>query len=253
MEKILVDNGQKFDFGKTSKEYGKYRDIYPEELFDRLYKIGVGKENTNWLDLGTGTGVIPRGMAKYGANIIATDVSENQINEAINLSKQIDNIKYEAVSAEDIKYPENSFDVITACQCFWYFDPEVIVPKIKSMIKPGGIFLKIYMGYMKEEQITQDSNALVKSINGSWGGASASIKDLTTHYFDDPQMESMIVEIPFTRETWHGRMMASRGVMASMDKDKIEKFDREHMQMLKEKYPEEFTVKHKIFITYYYL
>lgn len=77
------------------------------------------------MDLGTGTGVIPRGMAKYGANIIATDISENQIKEAINLSKKIDNIKYEAVSAEDINYPENSFDVITACQCFWYFNPEI--------------------------------------------------------------------------------------------------------------------------------
>lgn len=253
MEKILVDNGQKFDFGKTSKEYGKYRDIYPLELFERLHELGVGKKDTNWLDLGTGTGVIPRGMAKYGANIIATDISENQIEEATSLSEGMGNIKYEAVSAEDINYPESSFDVITACQCFWYFDPEVIVPKIKSMIKPGGIFLKIYMGYMKEEQITQDSNALVKAINGSWGGASASIKDLTTHYFDEPQMESMIVELPFTRETWHGRMMASRGVMASMDKEKIEQFDREHMQMLTEKYPAEFTVKHKIFITYYYL
>lgn len=32
--------------------------------------------------MGTGTGVIPRGMAQYGANIIATDISHNQINEA---------------------------------------------------------------------------------------------------------------------------------------------------------------------------
>ena len=38
MEKIIVDDGQKFDFGKTSKEYGKYRDIYPKEFFDKLYR-----------------------------------------------------------------------------------------------------------------------------------------------------------------------------------------------------------------------
>lgn len=252
MEKIIVDNGQKFDFGKTSKEYGKYRDIYPEELFERLHEIGVGKENTNWLDLGTGTGVIPRGMAKYGANIIATDISENQIKEAIELSKGIDNIKYEAVSAENIDYPENSFDVVTACQCFWYFEPEVIVPKIKSMVKPGGIFLKIYMSYLKGDPIASESWAMVKSINYKWEGGSG-VKDLTTHYFDNPQMESIVVELPFTRETWHGRMMASRGVMASMDNEMLEQFDREHMQILTEKYPEEFTVKHKIFITYYYL
>ena len=44
--------------------------------------------------MGTGTGVIPRGMAQYGANIIATDISHNQINEAIELSKGMENIKY---------------------------------------------------------------------------------------------------------------------------------------------------------------
>ena len=40
MLKNIIDEGQKFDFGKTSKFYAKHRDIYPEELFDRLHKIG---------------------------------------------------------------------------------------------------------------------------------------------------------------------------------------------------------------------
>ena len=113
--------------------------------------------------------------------------------------------------------------------------------------------MKVYMSYMKEEPITQDSNSLVKKINGSWSGASASIKDLTTHYFDAPHMETLVVELPFTRESWHGRMMASRGVVASMDEKEIEQFNREHREMLEKKYPERFTVKHKIFLTWYYM
>ena len=125
------------------------------------------------------------------------------------------------------------------------------ISKSSATLKPGGMFLKVYMGYMKEETITQDSNSLVKKINSSWNGASASVKDLTTHYFDEAQMETMIVELPFTRETWHGRMMASRGVMASMNEEQIALFDREHRKMLEEKYPEEFTIKHKIFLTWY--
>lgn len=67
------------------------------------------------------------------------------------------------------------------------------MPKIQSWLKPGGIFLKVYMSYMREEAITADSNGLVKSINGSWNGASASIKDLKTHYFDNPQMDTIIL------------------------------------------------------------
>ena len=74
-----------------------------------------------------------------------------------------------------------------------------------------------------------------------------SIKDLTTHYFDNPEMATMIVDLPFTRESWHGRMLASRGVMASMNKDQILQFEKEHWKMLTKKYPEQFSVKHKIF------
>ena len=253
MEKITVDDGKAFDFGKTSKAYAKYRDIYPEEVFEKLHEIGVGVQGSRWLDLGTGTGVIPRGLAKHGADIVATDISEQQITEAIALSKDYSNIKYEVLAAEDISYPEHSFDAVTACQCFWYFDPNTVVPVIKSLLKPGGVFLKLYMSYLKEESIAQDSNSIVKRINGNWKGASPALQDLITHYFEDPHTETMLVDIPFTRESWHGRMMASRGVMASMNADQLAQFDAEHRKMLEEKYPERFTVRHKVFFTWYYM
>ncbi len=51
MEKITVDEGKAFDFGKTSKAYAKYRDIYPEEVFSKLHEIGVGVQGSRWLDL----------------------------------------------------------------------------------------------------------------------------------------------------------------------------------------------------------
>lgn len=111
---------------------------------------------------------------------------------------------------------EEKFDVITACQCFWYFDPNVIVPKIKALLKQDGFFLKLYMTYdAKTNEIGNHSWAMVKRINTNWVGSSA-IKDLKTHYFEEPQMETMVIDIPFTRESWQGRMLASRGVMASM-------------------------------------
>ena len=173
------------------------------------------------------------------------------INEAIELSKGMENIKYKVIAAEDIDYEENTFDAITACQCFWYFDSKIVVPKIKRILSHGGIFLKVYMSYMKEEDITQDSNEIVKQINNSWEGASPSIQYLKTHYFENPQMDTIIVDIPVTRESWHGRMLASRGVMAAMNEKQISEFGKRHMDMLCKKYPKQFTVKHKVFLTWY--
>ena len=75
------------------------------------------------LDIGTGTGVIPRNMLRFGAKWTGTDISPEQIEQAKLLSQGTD-IKYYVSASEELSFPDNSFDVITACQCFWYFDHE---------------------------------------------------------------------------------------------------------------------------------
>jgi len=89
------------------------------------------------LDVGTGTGVLPRNMYRYGAKWTAADISENQIKQAKILSKGMD-IDFHVMSVEDINFSDNSFDVITAYQCFWYFDHEAVMPKFYRMLKQGG-------------------------------------------------------------------------------------------------------------------
>lgn len=252
MQNKTIDRGQSFDFGKTSSAYAKYRDIYPKELYHRLSALGVGREGSVWLDLGTGTGVIPRGLAENGASIIGADISAEQIEQAKKLSAGCENITYMACPAEDLVFPDDHFDTITACQCFWYFDPKIIVEKIRKMIKPNGLFLKVYMGWLKDDPIARESQALVKRLNPNWAAGSPSVQDLRTHYFDAPHMESFTADLPFTRESWHGRITACRGVLASMDEATFMRFEDEHLKMLG-KLPESFTVAHKVFLTYYYI
>lgn len=31
-----IDNGKELDWGKTSKDYAKYRDIYPQIFYDKI-------------------------------------------------------------------------------------------------------------------------------------------------------------------------------------------------------------------------
>lgn len=53
-----IDHGRAFDWGKTSEDYAKYRDIYPKEFYAKLAELSLGVKGQNVLDLGTGTGVI---------------------------------------------------------------------------------------------------------------------------------------------------------------------------------------------------
>ena len=156
-----IDHGKAFDWGKVSKDYGKYRDIYPEEFYKRIVDLGLCTKGQIVLDLGTGTGVIPRNMHKYGARFIGTDISENQIAEAVELSKGM-NIEYLVSSAEEIDFPNETFDVVTACQCFMYFDKKIILPKIHNILKDKGHFLILFMAWLPlESEIASKSEELV--------------------------------------------------------------------------------------------
>lgn len=62
-----IDSGKSFDWGRTSDDYAKYRDIYPKEFYENIIHRNLCISGQNVLDLGTGTGVLPRNMYQYGA------------------------------------------------------------------------------------------------------------------------------------------------------------------------------------------
>ena len=77
-----IDSGRSFDFGKTAQAYSLYRDIYPDELYNKLRERGVAADGTSWLDLGTGTGVLPSNLYNPKARITGVDISQEQISFA---------------------------------------------------------------------------------------------------------------------------------------------------------------------------
>ena len=56
--------------------------------------------------------------------------------------------------------------------------------------------------------------------------------------------EEYLLDVPFTRESWNGRMKACRGIGASLPPEQIARWEQEHRKMLAELAPEHFTVRH---------
>ena len=104
-----IDAGKAFDWGRTSEYYAKYRDIYPEEFYRKAADRGLCIKGQKVLDLGTGTGVLPRNMYKYGAEWIGTDISPEQIEQAERLAREAGmDIGFKTVSAENLDFPAGS-------------------------------------------------------------------------------------------------------------------------------------------------
>ncbi len=246
-----IDHGKGFDWGRTSLEYAMFRDIYPDEFYERIYHRGLGRKGQNCLDLGTGTGVIPRNMYRYGANWTGVDLEENQIKEARRLAAENRmDICFLVAPAEETGLPDGCYDFITAAQCFWYFDRERIFKEIHRLLKPAGRFLLLTMGWLPfGSEIAMETEKLVLRHNPHWTGAGM------TRCEPQPPLESgelfccvdavgYVIDVPFTRESWHGRIIACRGVGASsLPTEEIEAFKREHWAYM-ETLPEQFQIPH---------
>lgn len=246
-----IDNGRAFDWGQTSRDYAKYRDIYPDAFYNRIIELGLCASGQTVLDLGTGTGVLPRNMYKYGAHFIGADISENQIEEAKRITHENNmNIEYIVSSAESIDFPDGYFDVVTACQCFMYFDKSVVLPKIHKMLKDCGHFCILFMAWLPDEsEIADYSEKLVKKYNPAWTGGgmkryTPGTPEWSKKLYTVDNAITYDLDVSFTRESWHGRMKACRGMGASLlSEETIKAFEREHVDYLRG-VPDTFVIKH---------
>lgn len=235
-----IDHGKSFDWGLASKDYAKYRDIYPDAFYQKIAELDLCIQGQSVLDLGTGTGVLPRNMAKFGAKFTGADISENQIIEAKRLSDESGlDIDFIVSSAEDIDFPDMTFDVVTACQCFMYFDKAVALPKINKILKRNGHFVVLFMAWLPyESEIAKTSEDLVLKFNSNWTGGgmqryTIGTPDWIGEFFEVENEITYDLPVTFTRESWHGRMKACRGIGASsLSAEDIARWEVEHKEYL---------------------
>jgi ubiquinone/menaquinone biosynthesis C-methylase UbiE len=239
IQKNDIDGGKAFDWGRTSSDYAKFRDIYPPLFFDKVAERGLCVKGQRVLDIGTGTGVVPRNMYHYGAEWTGADISENQIAQAKMLAQSSGmNIDFVVSATEKLDFPDETFDVITACQCFFYFDYDVVIPKLARLLKKGGRLVILFMAWLPDEdKIAGESERLVLRYNPKWTGGGYTrqpvfVPEIAKEYFDIEHAEDYDLMVQFTRESWNGRMKACRGVGASLSEEEISAWEHEHMEML---------------------
>lgn len=151
------------------------------------------------------------------------------------------------------RLPEIMRNTVT-CQCFMYIDKDKVLPKIHRLLKKDGHFCVLFMAWLPEESvIAKTSEELVLKYNSSWSGGHMTRYPLNTpswcgSLFEPVHMLTFDLPVTFTRESWHGRMKACRGIGASsLDKKEIASWEKEHIAYL-QTVPEVFDVLHYVSI-----
>jgi SAM-dependent methyltransferase len=123
----------KDNFSKQAAVYAQFRPTYPPELFN--YIVSFVKEKNEAWDCGTGNGQSAKELSKYFTKVIATDISQKQIDN----SHKEENIFYSIAPAEQTTIADNSIDLVTVSQALHWFKFDQFYKEVKRVGKPGGI------------------------------------------------------------------------------------------------------------------
>jgi SAM-dependent methyltransferase len=185
--------------------------------------------------------------------VFGIDVSDEQIAMAETAAQRESlDVDFSVAGAEALPFGESSMEVVTANQCWIYFDLDRTIPEVCRVLAPDGVLVVSHFSFLPRlDPIVAASEALVLKHNPDWAGAdwdgylpaeprwSRASLSLTGFFTYDEA-------IPFTRESWRGRMRALRGIAASLTPEQVAQFDQEHNAMLEDMADETFTILHRI-------
>ena len=253
--KVPVSN---VDFGRTADDYLMHRAGFPESLFQRLKLSGLGAATPYVVDLGTGTGTLGRGFAKQGCRVTGVDPAATMLDAARTIDVPLGlATKYLVGTAEETTLPDHSFDLVTAGQCWHWFDAEKASSEIIRLLKPDGILLVAYYDWIPlTGNVVRRTEKLIEQHNPAWSGGNGTgihpglFRDLGEAGFTGIESFTYDEAAIYDHLAWRGRIRASAGIAATLDERAVQAFDTELADLLSEHFPTEpMKVPHRVFAT----
>ena len=243
------------NFGQTASDYGRWRAGFPAHFFKRLFAEGWVMPENRVLDLGTGTGTIARGLALRGCRVTGIDSEQHLLTEAARLDREAaTGVTYVQGRAEATGLPEASFDLVTAGQCWHWFDRAATVAEVARVLAPSGRLVIAHFDWLPmRDNVVAMTERLVERYNPDWHLGNTSglyppwLTDAAEGGFEALETFSFDVQVAYTHEAWRGRIRASAGIGASLPAESVALFDAHLEDELKRHWPDEpLLVPHRV-------
>jgi SAM-dependent methyltransferase len=158
------------NFRLTATDYAKHRAGFPDAFFERVFNEGIIRTDDILIDLGTGTGTLARGFAERGCKVTGIDISAQMLEQAKDLSQQAGlEVDFRFAKAEATGLPDGYFDVVTAGQCWHWFDRPNAALEVKRILKPNGHVLIAHFDWLPlEGNVVDLTEKLIQTYNPKW-------------------------------------------------------------------------------------
>jgi SAM-dependent methyltransferase len=235
------------DFGLTAQDYRRHRAGFPPELVTRLAGHGVEAAGRDVLDIGTGTGSLARLLALAGGRVTGVDPAAPLLEQARGLDAEAGvSVEYRVATAEATGLPDGAFDIVTAGQCWHWFDAPRAAAEVRRLLRPGGHVVIAHFDWLPlPGNVVAATEELILAHNPQWSMAGGTglhprwLTDLATAGFRDIETFSFDLDVPYRPEDWVGRIRASAGVGASLPEDGVRAFCEELTAVLRERFPDD--------------
>ena len=245
------------DFGRRSDDYATHRPGFPDSFYARLERY-LSFDGAEALDLGTGPGIVALELAKCGAEVVGVDRSQEQIATAQRRAADAgldSRARFVVGLAEETGFADESFDLVTAGQCWVWFDHDRALAEVQRMLRPGGHLVVAHYCYLpRVSAIARRSEELVGEHNPSWtmagwdGVYATQIDAMQQGHLCFVEQFCYDHDRPFTHEGWRGRMRTCNGVgSGTLTEEQVAAFDADLAAMLRREFPQEpLKIEHRV-------
>ncbi|GAB7129182.1 class I SAM-dependent methyltransferase [Silvimonas sp. JCM 19000] len=244
------------NFGNTAEDYRRYRAGFPIEFFTQAAAHGVGLAGQQILDIGTGTGTLARGFAQRGAQVIGMDPATALLEQAVGMAQEEGvHVDFRVGRAEQTGLADASLDVVSAGQCWHWFDRPAAAQEAWRVLRRGGTLMMAHFDWLPlPGNVVAATEDLILKYNPGWSAAGGSgihprwFADLATAGFSGIQSFSFDLPVYYSPKAWRGRIRASAGVAASLDAETVARFDAALAALLQTNFPgPQLLTPHRVF------
>jgi SAM-dependent methyltransferase len=243
------------DFGRTACDYALHRAGFPAELIDRLAARGIARAGARVVDLGTGTGSLARLFAAQGCVVTGVDIAAALLEQAQRLDREAGvEVTYVEAPAEATGLPGGAFDLVSAGQCWHWFDRPAAAREVARLLVHGGRAVIAHFDWLPiAGNVVAATEQIILHYTPTWPFADRAglypqwLVDLQTAGFGGIETFSFDVAVPYTHEAWLGRVRASAPVSGTLDEERVRELSQELAAMLRERFAEDpLSVPHRM-------
>jgi SAM-dependent methyltransferase len=131
-------------WGARARDWAELQEPLTRPVYDTVFqRIEVGAQ-TNYLDVGCGSGLAAQLAIERGAKVFAVDAAENLLAIA---QSRVPAGQFHVADLEELPFPDKTFDVVTGFNSFQYAaNPDAALAQAKRVAKSDGAVVIVTWG-----------------------------------------------------------------------------------------------------------